>query len=74
MSVAYLAALTTLALLGASVDPVVVDASLFTVLAHAHVAERRLARELHLVHEHVDAAGMRHDLTRRALHSTTLFL
>lgn len=55
-------------------DPVVVDAGLLAVLTHAHVTERRLARELHLVHEHVDAAGVRHDLAGRALHPTALLL
>lgn len=72
MCATHLAALPTLALLGAPVHPVVLDGGLLAVLPHAHVAERRFAREVLPVQQDRDAARVGHDPTRGALESWSM--
>lgn len=71
---AHLAALLAFALLGAPMHPVMMRGRLLAVLAHAHVAERRLARHLGALHHNRQAAGVHDDLAGRALHPGSVFL
>lgn len=47
---------------------------LLAVLAHADVAECRLARHLGALHHNGQAAGVHDDFARRALHPGSVFL
>ena len=58
-------AVGALALLGTTMDPVVIGDLLLTVLSHTDVPEARLAREV----QAAGALGVRHHSARRALQS-----
>lgn len=70
----YLATLSALALLGATVHPMVVGGRLLAILADADIAERRLAVQLGALHHDRHTAGVRHDFARRTFHPGSVFL